>query len=67
MKSWAAGTSLLPAMRPSLYIPLPSFPKNAAGKVDRAALPDPREALEAISGTDAEYEAPVTEEEGPDT
>ncbi|CAE7907072.1 grsB, partial [Symbiodinium microadriaticum] len=64
MKAWAAGTSLLPAMRPSVYIPLEAFPKNAAGKIDRAALPDAVKAFEEISTTAAaEYEPPSTEEE----
>ncbi|CAE7446369.1 cmdD, partial [Symbiodinium pilosum] len=64
MKAWAAGTSLLPAMRPSVYIPLEAFPKNAAGKIDRASLPDAAKAFEEISATAAaEYEPPATEEE----
>lgn len=64
MKAWAAGTSLLPAMRPAVYIPLESFPKNAAGKIDRAALPDACDALSAtLTTAEAEYEPPSTEDE----
>ena len=61
MKAWASDTSLLPAMRPAVYIPMDAFPKNAAGKIDRAALPDASEALQAISTHN--YEPPATEEE----
>ena len=61
MKAWASDTSLLPAMRPAVYIPMDVFPKNAAGKIDRAALPDASEALQAISTHN--YEPPATEEE----
>ena len=61
MKAWASNTSLLPAMRPAVYIPMDVFPKNAAGKIDRAALPDASEALQAISTHN--YEPPATEEE----
>lgn len=63
MKAWASDTSLLPAMRPSVYIPMESFPKNAAGKIDRGALPDAAEALQAISAHTENYEPPATEDE----
>lgn len=63
-KAWTSHTSLLPAMRPVVYIPLDTFPKNAAGKVDRAALPDARKILEQVSDAAAiAYEPPVTEDE----
>mmetsp|Transcript_49844 Transcript_49844/g.116280 ORF Transcript_49844/g.116280 Transcript_49844/m.116280 type:complete len:1480 (-) Transcript_49844:74-4513(-) len=64
MKAWASGTSLLPAMRPAVYIPLQAFPKNTAGKIDRAALPDAAVAFEEIANVNsAEYEPPATDEE----
>ena len=63
MKAWASDTSLLPAMRPSVYIPMESFPKNPAGKIDRAALPDAAETLKTISAHAEEYEPPATEDE----
>jgi surfactin synthase thioesterase subunit len=64
LRAWVLETSLLPAMRPAVYIPLKSFPKNAAGKTDRGALPDPATVLEQISDAAAiAYEAPVTEDE----
>jgi len=40
-----------------------SFPKNAAGKIDRGALPDAAEALQAISAHTENYEPPATEDE----
>lgn len=50
--------------RPAVYIPLESFPKNAAGKIDRAALPDACDALSAtLTTAEAEYEPPSTEDE----
>jgi surfactin synthase thioesterase subunit len=64
LRAWTLATSLLPAMRPAVYIPLESFPKNAAGKTDRAALPDPAKILEQISDAALiAYEAPLTEDE----
>ena len=42
---------------------LRSFPKNAAGKIDRGALPDAAEALQAISAHTHDYEPPATEDE----
>lgn len=64
LRAWALATSLLPAMRPAVYIPLESFPKNTAGKTDRAALPDPAKILEQISDAALiAYEAPLTEDE----
>ncbi|CAJ1425077.1 unnamed protein product [Effrenium voratum] len=63
MKAWAAGTSLLPAMRPAVYIPLEAFPKTSAGKIDRAALPDAVEAFQEVSVVTEAYAAPETEEE----
>jgi len=63
-KAWSLGTSLLPAMRPAVYVPLDAFPKNAAGKTDRAALPDARKVLEQVLDAAAiAYEPPATEEE----
>eukprot|EP00438_Fugacium_kawagutii_P009245 Skav231856 [mRNA] locus=scaffold2307:101605:102780:+ [translate_table: standard] len=40
-----------------------SFPKNAAGKIDRAALPDAGEVLKTVSAHADEYEPPATEDE----
>ena len=42
---------------------LRSFPKNAAGKIDRGALPDAAEALQAISAHTHDYEPAATEDE----
>jgi hypothetical protein len=64
LKEWIPHTSLLPAMRPVVYIPLREFPKNAAGKADRAALPNPALVLEQLAQTDDEVlEDPETVEE----
>ncbi len=49
--------SRLPAyMIPSYFVPMEQFPVNAAGKVDGAALPDPRAGLRK----DNAYQPPVT-------
>jgi len=64
LKAWIMQTSLLTAMRPAVYIPLETFPKNAAGKTDRGALPDAASVFEQVSDAAAmEYEAPATDEE----
>merc|ERR1719159_1162603 len=65
LKEWAAQTSLLPIMRPQVYIPLDCFPKNAAGKVDRSRLPSAAEAFElVVSGSCAGARvAPTSDEE----
>lgn len=54
MKQWITKTSLLAAMRPMVYIPLSSLPKNAAGKTDRHALPDARDLFSQLAGDDRE-------------
>jgi hypothetical protein len=51
LKDWVAQTSLLPVMRPQVYISLDAFPKNAAGKLDRGALPSASEILVQLSNS----------------
>merc|ERR1740129_2521882 len=51
LRSWAMSSSLLPVMRPSVYVKLDEFPKTASGKVDRAQLPKALNALELFSDT----------------
>eukprot|EP00931_Biecheleriopsis_adriatica_P031383 TRINITY_DN18408_c0_g1_i2.p1 TRINITY_DN18408_c0_g1~~TRINITY_DN18408_c0_g1_i2.p1 ORF type:complete len:1482 (+),score=319.04 TRINITY_DN18408_c0_g1_i2:56-4501(+) len=64
LKAWASKTTLLQAMRPSVYIAMDAFPKNAAGKVDRGALPDANEIFMQVSdATTIAYEAPATDDE----
>jgi len=64
LRLWASSTSLLPAMRPLVYVQLEEFPKNAAGKTDRGKLPSAAEVLEKVSDATAlVFEAPTTDEE----
>lgn len=64
LKAWASKTSLLPAMQPAVFITVNSFPKNAAGKTDRSALPDAQQVfLQVSDATEIDYEAPATQEE----
>jgi acyl-CoA synthetase (AMP-forming)/AMP-acid ligase II len=64
LKYWVGGTSLLPVMRPKVYIPLAEFPKNAAGKTDRGVLPDARKVFDQLSGAGGDVMiTPETEEE----
>lgn len=65
LKDWTATSRLLPAMRPAVYVTLEGgFPKNAAGKVDRAKLPDASNVLEQITdAAELSYEPPETEDE----
>ncbi|MBW4540235.1 MAG: non-ribosomal peptide synthetase [Myxacorys chilensis ATA2-1-KO14] len=46
---------LLDAMVPTVFVPLPVIPRNSNGKVERLALPDPRDIV-----LKAEYIAPRT-------
>jgi SAM-dependent methyltransferase len=51
LKGWVSQSSLLPVMRPQVYIPLDALPKNTAGKVDRGALPNALEAFDQLTGS----------------
>merc|ERR1712176_1417885 len=48
-KIWTSRSSLLPAMRPLVYVTLDAFPPNQAGKIDRGALPDAAMVLQEVS------------------
>eukprot|EP00928_Gymnodinium_smaydae_P031690 TRINITY_DN2317_c0_g2_i1.p1 TRINITY_DN2317_c0_g2~~TRINITY_DN2317_c0_g2_i1.p1 ORF type:complete len:792 (-),score=131.61 TRINITY_DN2317_c0_g2_i1:447-2738(-) len=64
LKEWSQFTRLLPAMRPTVYVTLDSFPKNAAGKTDRGKLPDALEVMERVSDVATfSYEPPSTPDE----
>lgn len=64
LKAWTSQTSLLPAMRPMVFVAVDEFPKNQAGKTDRGKLPDARQVLENLSdAATLEFEAPETEDE----
>eukprot|EP00930_Biecheleria_cincta_P078885 TRINITY_DN664_c0_g1_i6.p1 TRINITY_DN664_c0_g1~~TRINITY_DN664_c0_g1_i6.p1 ORF type:complete len:1569 (-),score=306.79 TRINITY_DN664_c0_g1_i6:3-4382(-) len=64
LRAWAAGTSLLPAMRPLVYVGLEEFPKNQAGKTDRGKLPDARAVLDKVSDAAVlAFEEPRTDDE----
>jgi len=58
LRSWIMTTSLLPVMRPKIYILLAEFPKNSAGKVDRGSLPSARRAFDALVGSGSEEIVP---------
>jgi acyl-CoA synthetase (AMP-forming)/AMP-acid ligase II len=63
LKDWVAQSSLLPAMRPKIYIRLDAFPKNTAGKIDRGALPSALEAFEQLAGSGDCLIVPATDDE----
>mmetsp|Transcript_172704 Transcript_172704/g.553539 ORF Transcript_172704/g.553539 Transcript_172704/m.553539 type:complete len:1016 (-) Transcript_172704:503-3550(-) len=64
LQRWVTGTSLLPVMRPKVYILLGAFPKNTAGKVDRGSLPSAREALDTLVGSGSEeFVSPASDED----
>jgi len=64
LRAWTTGTSLLPAMRPLLYVGLDEFPKNQAGKTDRGKLPDARAVFDRVSdAASLAFEVPQTEDE----
>eukprot|EP00930_Biecheleria_cincta_P078882 TRINITY_DN664_c0_g1_i3.p1 TRINITY_DN664_c0_g1~~TRINITY_DN664_c0_g1_i3.p1 ORF type:complete len:1566 (-),score=317.40 TRINITY_DN664_c0_g1_i3:113-4483(-) len=64
LRAWATGTSLLPAMRPLVYVALEEFPKNQAGKTDRGKLPDAKAVLDKVSdAASLAFEVPQTEDE----